>query len=347
MPYAIVFTPLSMKDEDQPRFLHANVRRRRGALSELILISSTIDAATTSSRCAELISASGWSVVLNDWRNRSLLFSRASAVFEVKRHSVQRGNVYWFHLDSGRVLIRAGRVLEPRPSGKWIRPPTNDSHGAITRFSTPKRHVQSRTWRVAICTKEVLAITRGISLDCTEHVDGIFVGCFEKNWLVWIIDVWIMFGQIETVRLCDHEAGIDIIEILSLWRVAHHWCSSNSSVRIWSSSIDQWDFPEVQIEPGSREVSHLICFSNVHRSNHWMASRVSPKSDRMTTTSEECFVSTKVSFDATNVQNSRPGKLKFRRVEREDGWHHVDRRSNWMVSNRLRKCELSWRSSVG
>ena len=82
MPYAIVFTPLSMKDEDQPRFLHANVRRRRGALSELILISSTIDAATTSSRSAELISASGWSVV-HQWLNEIVLwlFSRDFGCF--------------------------------------------------------------------------------------------------------------------------------------------------------------------------------------------------------------------------------------------------------------------------
>ena len=136
---------------------------------------------------------SNWSrlsTVLNLWRNCCLT---------LKRHSIRRRNVYWFHLDSGRsmwrgedtqfsldegrgrVLIRPGRVLERRSTAKWIQPPTNGIRRRITRFSTSQSHGQCRAWWVVICTKAILAMSRDISLNCTEHVDGIFVGCFEKH----------------------------------------------------------------------------------------------------------------------------------------------------------------------
>ena len=142
-------------------------------------------------------------------------------------------------------------------------------------------------WRVVIYTKEILTISRGISLDCTRTYWWYLRRLLREEFHVvcqWCLHhVWSDRNSAPVWSCSRNRHHWD-----SLWRVAYDWCSSNSSVLVGSRSIDQWDFPEVQIEPGLREVIYLICFSNVRRSTtqsdehptsreeRWSTSRWSP-----------------------------------------------------------------------
>ena len=284
----------------------------------------------------------------------------------------RRGRPVSLDEGGGRVLIRAGRVLEPRPSREWIQTPSSDSHGTITRFSTPESHVQypcltrsdlhegnsgyqqryfSRLHRT--CRLYLRRLLR-------EEFDGVDQWCLHH--------VWSDRNSAPVWSCSRHRHHWD-----SLWRVAYDWCSSNSYVRVWSPSIDQWDFPEVHIESGLREVSHLICFSHVRLSaaqwdEHWKSGEGRCLTSRWSPFKLNGIESTGRSNDGNMEFASR--SLRDRRMSLSDGcigrmWTTIDWSFGYVwrtssisdssirstlifswVSNRRRKCELPWRSSV-